>query len=214
MKILCHRGLWLDKVEQNSAQALALSINHGFGVETDIRDLNGRIVISHDPPCGEGQLRLDDILSDFQSTGLVLALNVKADGLSPRMASIEALNNVDWFAFDMSGPETLRFSSAGLPFFTRHSDIENPILYAQAQGVWLDSFGGEWYSESTVISHLQAGKRVCIVSPELHGRDPSLVWSWAKNMPDEVMVCTDLPHSLAKLAHEVRAGTNEASDFD
>lgn len=53
MKILCHRGYWRDKFHKNSAEAFKRSFDSGYGTETDFRDLDGTLVISHDPArCG------------------------------------------------------------------------------------------------------------------------------------------------------------------
>lgn len=38
------------KNEQNKLVAFKRAINFGFGIETDIRDFNGKLVISHDLP--------------------------------------------------------------------------------------------------------------------------------------------------------------------
>ena len=49
-RILAHRGYWRKPNEQNNISAIKLALQKGFGVETDVRDLNGNLVISHDPP--------------------------------------------------------------------------------------------------------------------------------------------------------------------
>ena len=46
--ILSHRGYWKDGVEKNSITSLERSFGLGFGVETDIRDYKGELVISHE----------------------------------------------------------------------------------------------------------------------------------------------------------------------
>lgn len=59
MKIISHRGLWKQPHEQNTKGALELSLSSGFGVETDIRDFNGSLVISHDI-ADKDSLSIDD----------------------------------------------------------------------------------------------------------------------------------------------------------
>jgi hypothetical protein len=173
--------------------AMAHSVAHGFGTETDVRDCLGRLVVSHDPAMDDSP-PWADVIAQFDETGLPLAVNVKADGLSFCLAEAFAKVTIDWFAFDMSGPETVRYAHSGLPFLTRHSDVEpQPILYDSAQGVWLDGFNGVWFDNTTIDRHLAAGKRVCVVSPELHGREPSLLWDRMSAWGDSVMLCTDLP---------------------
>lgn len=195
MEILSHRGHWLTPQEKNSRTAFERSVMDGFGTETDVRDLAGQLVVAHDPPMGD-EIPWIDVVTQFDKAALPLAVNIKADGLAQLLKRAFEGTKLPWFAFDMSGPETVRYAKEGLPFFTRHSDIEpEPILYNEAVGVWLDDFKGGWINSALVKRHLCAGKRVCIVSPELHGRDPFDVWSWLKDLADEphLSLCTDHP---------------------
>ena len=50
MQLIAHRGFWLDPKEKNTEIAFSRALSHGFGIETDFRDLNGQLVISHDIP--------------------------------------------------------------------------------------------------------------------------------------------------------------------
>lgn len=50
IEILAHRGWWTSREDQNSLDALTRALTAGFGVETDIRDCAGRLVVSHDMP--------------------------------------------------------------------------------------------------------------------------------------------------------------------
>lgn len=196
MIVLSHRGYWRASEEKNQPVAFERTVAEAFGTETDVRDLAGELVVSHDLAM-PGDQPWSQVLDLFEGTGLTLAVNIKADGLSSVLAGKFAGRDIDWFAFDMSGPETFRYRAAGLPFFTRHSDIETaPILYEDAAGVWLDSFGPIWFDQSVIQRHLDAGKRVCIVSPELHGRNPETLWPMLNGLPSpqgQLMLCTDLP---------------------
>jgi hypothetical protein len=91
----------------------------------------------------------------------------------------------------------------GLPVFTRASELEQPpACYAEAIGVWLDGFQSVWYTVGIVESFLRDRKKVCIVSPELHGRDHTALWDLlaASSLVSnpELMLCTDLPEQAAK----------------
>jgi len=197
--VLSHRGFWVDPDEKNSLIAFERSIASGFGTETDIRDRDGVLVVSHDPAENRA-INWSDLLDLFEGSGLPLAVNVKADGLSSMVASSLMERDVDAFMFDMSGPETVRYARAGLPYFTRHSDVEcTPILYEGAIGVWLDSFGPEWFDLKVIERHLDLGKKVCLVSSELHGRDPEELWEMLAPCKDwdGLMICTDLPVQAA-----------------
>ncbi|EHZ0305119.1 hypothetical protein K4888_001154 [Campylobacter upsaliensis] len=48
MQILAHRGFWREKKEQNSLASLAKAFEMGFGIETDLRDGGGNLLLSHD----------------------------------------------------------------------------------------------------------------------------------------------------------------------
>jgi len=91
----------------------------------------------------------------------------------------------------------VRYAREGLPFYTRHSDVEpQPILYAEARGVWLDSFtDDQWIRPDLIGRHLDAGKAVCVVSSELHGRESGPLWERLAELKDAagVTLCTDRP---------------------
>ena len=48
MKIIAHRGYWLEQSEKNTLVAFERAIKCGYGFETDYRDYCGKIVIAHD----------------------------------------------------------------------------------------------------------------------------------------------------------------------
>jgi len=200
MLILSHRGYWKTAAEKNSPLAFARSFHLTFGTETDLRDLAGRLVVSHDPPPADA-LPAEMLFGIYQGVGadLPLALNIKADGLHKLLPPlIEQFAITNYFVFDMSIPDSLGWLKIGVPVFTRHSDVEpHPALYSQAAGVWLDAFHSDWWDADVVARHLDAGKQVCIVSPDLHKREPRKMWEllavadWSDDR--RVMVCTDFP---------------------
>lgn len=206
MPSLAHRGLWTLPAERNSLAAIRDAFAHGWGVETDVRDLDGSLVISHDPP-GQSALPFEAVVDAYHAHGCpgALAVNVKADGLAEMLA--HALRDVErdrWFAFDMSVPDMRHYAREGLPFFTRHSDLESaPALYEQADGVWLDDFDGGFIARERIAEHLAAGKRVAVVSPELHGRERERIWqqwsAWPVWGSPEVFLCTDHPTSAQEV---------------
>lgn len=200
MELLCHRGLWGAREEQNTLAAFRAAWSYGWGVETDLRDLDGHVVVSHDLP-RRGALALEDLLAAYAQDGgdTALALNVKADGLACHVAELLAEHDVTAaFAFDASVPDSLAWLRAGVPTWTRWSDVERvPALLSRSDGVWLDAFedDGWWVAEE--VRGLTEDLPVCLVSPELHGRDPRPVWDRLAEVPD-VWVCTDQPHALTR----------------
>jgi hypothetical protein len=206
MDILSHRGYWRAPDEKNGAIAFARSFDLGFGTETDVRDHAGELVIAHDMPNGT-ELKLTQVLDLLGERDLPLALNIKADGLGPLIVQAMAGRpQTRWFTFDMSGPELIRQQRLAMPVFTRRSEYEREaVLYDQVEGVWLDAFEGLWFTAKDIVAMLDNGKRVCVVSPELHGRDPQPLWSMLRRAglyDSGIMVCTDTPETLAADARD------------
>jgi len=200
---LAHRGIWTNKNEQNTLEAFQQSFELGLGIETDIRDLDGELVVSHDMPTKLASVpkvvELFDLYSKFNIQNMTLALNIKSDGLCQQLQNyLREFNIKHYFTFDMSMPDTLSYSRNGVNYFTRQSEYEiTPPLYDKAIGVWLDEFEQHWINKQVIEQHIGNGKQVCIVSPELHGRSYEREWSDYKIIStalneDVLSICTDL----------------------
>ncbi|MDL2424711.1 phosphodiesterase, partial [Pseudomonas sp. BAgro211] len=95
----------MERPERHLKIAFDRSFDLGFGTETDVRDVAGRLVISNDMPSGE-EMSLDDLLRIMAGRNLPLAMNIKADGLcEPLKATFEAHGHSNWFVFDMAVPD-------------------------------------------------------------------------------------------------------------
>ena len=205
MKIISHRGYWSNLVGKNTDKAFLRSFQLGYGTETDIRDLHGELVISHDMPLGS-EMRFEEFLhltiASKAKYPLTLALNIKADGLSKAISSaIKCYPQLDFFAFDMSTTDIRAYLDAGIPIFTRMSEVEQqPIWLERASGIWLDSFDSDWFDVAVIQRLLNSGKRVCIVSPELHQRPNEILWQRIKPLANEreLMLCTDFPEKATE----------------
>lgn len=198
MQLLAHRGLWNQPEEKNALQALSASFDIGVGIETDIRDCDGTLVVSHDPPRASGALQLEVLLQTYVKypTRPMLALNIKADGLhAPLMAALQQHGIDHYFVFDMSIPDTLGYQRLQMPFAARISEYEpNNVLAQSAAWTWVDAFHGEWFDNALIEYWLEQGKRVAVVSPELHHRPHLPLWRKLKSLHDQsqVYLCTDL----------------------
>ena len=191
--VIAHRGYWKTEKEKNIKIAFERAFDNGFGVETDLRDIKGEIVISHNMPQG-GETSFEELLKLLDGRDLTLALNIKADGMADEIKRLlDKYNISNYFTFDMSIPEMVYQHKTGLKVFTGLSDIiPNPILLDKAEGVWLDCFNSDWFGEKEVKEILNQGKKVCIVSPDLHKREYKNVWERYKNVSG-IMICTDYP---------------------
>ena len=76
MRIISHRGYWNTPAEKNTIHAFQRSFALGFGTETDIRDLKGELVISHDMPIGD-EIRFEDFLDFLLRLTLFLFIFVR-----------------------------------------------------------------------------------------------------------------------------------------
>ena len=205
MKILSHRGYWKTQSEKNTPVAFMRSFELGFGTETDVRDCCGELVISHDMPNGD-ELKLDEFLELVSSypndPPLTLALNVKADGMASKLKEkLKEYSKLEFFFFDMSIPDMRAYINLGLPTYTRISDHEPiPIWDNYAKGIWLDGFETDWFENDLLIGLIGAGKPVCIVSPELHGRPHEALWNRIRPLKayKNLFICTDLPEMAYK----------------
>jgi|SaaInlStandDraft_6_1057023.scaffolds.fasta_scaffold06831_6 glycerophosphoryl diester phosphodiesterase len=210
MIILSHRGCWNRDSEKNSIKAFEASFSLGFGVETDLRDYNGEIVISHEIP-DEECMSVDNFFKIYNnySQNQPLALNIKADGLQYKLKKLIEKHSIEnYFVFDMSVPDGLLYHKHNLVFFTRQSEYErHPSIYKESDGVWLDEFNEHWIDELVIENHLKNKKKICIVSPELHGRDYQEEWQQYKGIDKEfkdegIMICTDYPEKARRFFSE------------
>jgi glycerophosphoryl diester phosphodiesterase len=205
--IYAHRGLWNATVKQNSLEAILTALEQGFSVETDIRDFAGELRISHDPAQEESPKWFDLLraLEFSQKTfhNQTFALNVKSDGLIPLFRKAGDLNSPHFF-FDFSVPEGQRYVAEGFPLAARFSEYEtNNTSYARnPTAVWLDGFREDWFIDSPVIESFMRSNPaipIILVSPELHGRDFDLAWSWLKMKRRDggnISICTDHPYEV------------------
>ncbi len=199
MRIIAHRGFWKTEEEKNTLAAFERAFSNGYGIETDIRDRDGEMVISHNPADKHSPL-MTDMLELWKKYGKpALALNVKADGLYLLAEDIfkeYGLTEKNYFLFDSSVPEQYIYIKRGYNIFTRSSEFEEKIAFwEQSKGVWLDQFTECGHIADTVGKLLDLGKYVSVVSPELHKRDNRSVWEILKRYKerDDLILCTDTP---------------------
>ena len=200
MKLIAHRGYWLKPEEKNSLVAFSRALDNGFGIETDLRDLNGNLVVSHDMPI-EGAISIETfalVLKD-KMIDSPIALNIKADGLYELVRSfLEAAELNNAFVFDMSIPDMRSYLQCGISVYTRLSEYENQAIFIEScDGIWLDSFDGQWFGCDFVSDLLKKSKKLCFVSPELHGRNHESFWKFLIennfNENENISLCTDYP---------------------
>ena len=204
MIILSHRGNWATFEQQNTLESLYNALKSGYGIETDIRDCAGKLVISHDMPDMHAPVLSEflEFAGNFEAQDQPLALNIKSDGLMEDLQNMLSSYGIsNYFVFDMSFPDMRSYIRGGLNVFSRQSDFEpTPYQYGDSKGVWLDEFEHHWFTEEAIADHLAEGKDVCVVSPELHSRTYHSEWEQYRNIDrnssdrnGRLMICTDHP---------------------
>ena len=211
-RLFAHRGLWFNRGSLgNSLDALGLAIQGGYSVETDIRDSLRELVIEHDPISNSNEsLKLKVLLEKFRAAAKPnqsIALNVKSDGLLSLIGIDDVsdlMREMNGFFFDMSVPETLRYSKAKLPFAQRLSEYEPVELTHEIDwptppsAYWIDGFHSDWFlkNDGAVLNRLAERAPVIVVSSELHGRPNAKLVEWFRltmTRTSNIGICTDVP---------------------
>ncbi len=200
MNIIAHRGYWIYPHEQNKLIAFQRAVNYGFGIETDFRDYQGRLVISHDIPVSNFE-ETSDFISAYSpvSLNLPLAINIKSDGLHSLICEfINKSGLLNSFVFDMAIPDMKKYLNMNVSTFTRLSEYEQvPLFLDECKGIWLDSFNSQWFEIGLLKSIMQKKKELVLVSPELHNRNHQELWNFIKkhelHKSHLISLCTDFP---------------------
>jgi hypothetical protein len=206
MTILAHRGIWTNKNEQNSLLGLEKAIVAGFGVELDVRDYCGRLVLSHDIADDESTSFLEFLdLYARRESKTTLAINIKSDGLAGMVSDALARFGIttNYFCFDMSVPEQFPYLRRGLVVAQRISPFDFvPAVFDREKPAWVDSFGDKELPVATLDSLVVGNIPIAIVSTELHGCEHTQMWSslqtWlscqSPAVHSRLMLCTDFPY--------------------
>lgn len=142
VNVIAHRGWWHTPDEQNTLTAFARAFDAGIGVELDVRDWNGELVVSHDPPfmkpadiyayAGCSLTTFSEVLELLGDRPNVLAVNVKSCGLAPLFAKLRAPAN--WFFFDLPPYEYREYKKYGL--IEVSPAISNELFGCEADDQW------------------------------------------------------------------------------
>jgi len=142
-------------------------INVNFGVEIDLRSKNKDIYLHHDP-FKKGEL-FSNWIKSFKHR--LIVLNVKEEGLEPKILSILKRNNVKNYFFHDQTFSTLIKNMHKTKVSVRYSEFEGlkkiNKLFNSIKWIWIDNFT-EIKINKKFYSFLKKKKvKICIVSPEL-----------------------------------------------
>lgn len=167
MEFISHR---INKVED------LIKLPTSYGVELDLRDMGDEIVISHDPYVG-GE-RFEDYLKHYHHGTMIL--NIKSERIEHRVLEMVQKSDVkSYFFLDASFPMIFLLSNSGESNIAlRFSEYEGMDTIRNMAGrvkwVWVDCFT-RFPLERDVFDEMKAlGYKLCLVSPELQGRDADI----------------------------------------
>ena len=197
MKIIAHRINSLSELLASPAK---------YGVEVDIRSYGDKLVIHHDPFI-EGE-PFDAWIAAYQHGTLIL--NVKEEGLEARLiALMQSKGIADYFFLDQSFPFLVKWSEVGehrcAVRVSEFESIETALTLAgKVDWVWVDCFTKFPLSEDDALRLKNAGFKLCLVSPELQGRNaeieiPALASLLRERNIESDAVCTKRPELWEKV---------------
>lgn len=148
------------------------------GIEFDIRDTGGEIIVQHDPFLG-GQLFTDFL--KFCPPNKFYIVNVKSEGIERRaITNLEAHGITQFFLLDCSIPMMVRLGKMGerrlavrLSEYESMSTVE--AMSPFVTWVWVDVFTQLPITREAEESIRHRGLKLCLVSPELQGQQEKLV---------------------------------------
>lgn len=146
-----------------------------YGAEVDIRSKGERLIIHHDPFSGGEDFR--DWIAAYRHGTLIL--NVKEEGLESRLIELMRLHGIeDYFFLDQSFPFLIKWAKLGerrcAVRVSEYESIETALTLAgKVDWVWVDCFTQFPLGIEDASRLKQSGFKLCLVSPELQGRDPA-----------------------------------------
>jgi len=191
MQLIAHRRNTLHELKKTPEY---------YGVEVDIRSFGNSLIVHHEP-FTEGEL-FESWLSAYQHRTLIL--NVKEEGLENRIITLlKKFRIQDYFFLDQSFPFLVKYSLMGeTRCSVRVSEFESIHTALKLAGridwAWIDCFTKFPLSYDDAHLLQSSGLKLCLVSPELQGRNAEKeiralcqILSEEKIQPDAV--CTKRP---------------------
>ena len=164
MKLIAHRRNTVPELVATPVR---------YGVEVDLRSAGDALVLHHDPFVAGEDFRC--WLDAYRHGTLIL--NVKEDGLEPRVTALMRERGIeDYFFLDQAFPSLVNCARAGeRRCAVRVSEFESVAtaltLAGRINWVWVDCYTGFPLTQQEARQLTAAGFKLCIVSPELQGRD-------------------------------------------
>lgn len=167
MEYIAHR---INTIEQLK------KIPHDFGVELDLRDKGERIILAHDPfTDGED---FEEYLKHYQHGTMIL--NIKSERIEHAVLGLMRQYNIkNYFFLDSSIPMMCLLADEGIQDiavrFSEYESLETVLSFkGKIKWVWVDCFTKLPITKIQYDTLKKSGFRLCLVSPELQGREEEI----------------------------------------
>ena len=185
MELIAHRINTVEKLKK---------VPKKYGVEIDLRYREERLILQHDP-FKEGE-DFEDYLKYYDHGTIIL--NIKSERIEFRVLELLKKYKVEkYFFLDSSFPMIYLLSDQGeRNIAMRFSEFEGLDTIMNMKGkvnwVWIDCFTKLPLDKSNSEQLKNAGFKLCLVSPELQGRNTDEIKSYKDIIkPFEIdAVCT------------------------
>lgn len=184
MNIIVHRRNTINEL---------LSTDSKFGVEVDVRSDGRKLIIQHDPLVGG--VYFEDWIEAYNHGTLIL--NVKEEGLESELIGLMKKKGInDYFFLDQSFPFLIKWARLGerrcAVRVSEFESIETAIsLTGKIDWVWVDCFSYFPLTHGDSKRLKESGFKLCLVSPELQGRDPQVEIPMLGNLLIERAISVD-----------------------
>jgi len=146
-------------------------VNNQFGIEIDIRDQGGNLVVVHDP--FKKGAKLDQFLRSYKHK--ILIANIKSERIEEKVIELFRKHKVkNYFFLDSSFPKIIdlikkKFNKIAIRVSHYEGMYSAKKLKGKAKWIWYDTFNG-LPSNLKELTYLKKKLKykICIVCPELH----------------------------------------------
>ena len=171
------------------------NMNKRFGIETDVRERNNTIVMSHDP-FKDGQL-FEDLLKNYNHK--FIAVDIKCEGIETMVVDLLKKYGIrNYFLLGITLPRSLKLIKSGMRNISFHFSEIEPLgtarnMVSKADWVWIDCFT-KLPLDKESYAFLKSHFKICLGAPDLLGRkeDIKIYKEQLKHTPIDA-VCTDYP---------------------
>jgi len=146
------------------------NIDHNFGVEVDVRSINKKLILNHEP--FQKAVSLDTFLKKFNHKFLIL--NVKEEGIENLILNYVKKNRIkNYFLLNVKVPKIFQFikNKKKNNLCLRISKFEklNQLNFfnKKIEWIWVDTFDNKIPLNINDLEGYSKKFKLCLVSPEL-----------------------------------------------